>query len=89
VGRRRERTPSPVEDEEREEEQGTEEEEAEQREAEQGSEDDDEHVQGEEEEFEEGALGGQREVWLHGPSQLPQRPIPPTRRPMIRPAEPK
>ena len=43
----------------------------------------------EEEEAEEGAAGGEREVWLRGPSQLPRRPIPLARRPMIRPLEPK
>ena len=42
-----------------------------------------------EEEVEEGAAGGEQKVWLHGPSQLPRRPIPLARRPMIRPLEPK
>ena len=73
---RRERTPSPVEDEE-------EEEEEEERVEDQGSEEEDE------EEAEEGAAGGERVVWLRGPSQLPRRPIPLARRPMIRPLEPK
>ena len=69
-GRRRERKPSPVEEEE--DEQGREEEE-------------DERVQGEEEKekAKEGAVGGMREVWLRGPSQLPQRLIPLARRLMI------
>ena len=72
---RRERTPSPVEDEEEEEE--------EERVEDQGSEEEDE------EEAEEGAAGDERVVWLRGPSQLPRRPIPLARRPMIRPLEPK
>ena len=38
-----------------------------------------------EEEEEEEAAGDTRAVWLRGPSQLPQRPIPLARRPMIRP----
>ena len=42
-----------------------------------------------EEEAKEGAARSEREVWLRGPSQLPRRPIPPARRPMIRPLEPK
>ena len=42
-----------------------------------------------EEEVEEGAAGDERVVWLRGPSQLPRRPIPLARRPMIRPLEPK
>jgi hypothetical protein len=40
-----------------------------------------EEDQGEEEE----AAGDTRAVWLRGPSQLPQRPIPLARRPIIRP----
>jgi len=72
---RRERTPSPVEDEEEEEEERVED---------QGSEEE-EHVEGDE----EGAAGDERVVWLRGPSQLPRRPIPLARRPMIRPLEPK
>ena len=36
-------------------------------------------------EEEEDAAGDTRAVWLRGPSQLPQRPIPLARRPMIRP----
>ena len=75
---RRERTPSPVEDEEEEE-----------RVEDQGSEEEEEHVEGDEEEAEEGAAGGERAVWLCGPSQLPRRLIPPARCPMIRPLEPK
>ena len=75
---RRERTPSPVEDEE-------EEEEDEERVEDQGSEEEEEHM----EEAEEGAAGDERVVWLRGPSQLPRRPIPLARRPMIRPLEPK
>ena len=79
----RERTPSPVEDEEEEEE----------RVEDQGSEEEEEHVEGDEEEdeeeAEEGAAGDERVVWLRGPSQLPRRPIPLARRPMIRPLEPK
>jgi len=39
----------------------------------------------EEEEEEEEAAGDTRAVWLRGPSQLPQRPIPLARRPIIRP----
>ena len=74
---RRERTPSPVEAEEEEEE------EEEERVEDQGSEEEDE------EEAEEGAAGDERVVWLRGPSQLPRRPIPLARRPMIRPLEPK
>ena len=79
---RRERTPSPVEAEEEEE-----------RVEDQGSEEEEEHVEGheeeDEEEAEEGAAGDERVVWLRGPSQLPRRPIPLARRPMIRPLEPK
>ena len=37
------------------------------------------------EEEEEEAAGDTRAVWLRGPSQLPQRPIPLARRPIIRP----
>ena len=37
------------------------------------------------EEEEEEAAGDTRAVWLRGPSQLPQRPIPLARCPMIRP----
>ena len=77
---RRERTPSPVEDEEEEEEERVED---------QGSEEEEEHMEGAEEEAEEGAAGDERVVWLRGPSQLPRRPIPLARRPMIRPLEPK
>jgi len=81
---RRERTPSPVEDEEEEEERGED----------QGSEEEEEeHMEGDEEEdeeeAEEGAAGDERVVWLLGPSQLPRCPIPLARRPMIRPLEPK
>ena len=76
---RRERTPSPVEDEEEEEE----------RVEDQGSEEEEEHMEGDEEEAEEGAAGDERVVWLRGPSQLPRRPIPLARRLMIRPLEPK
>ena len=36
-------------------------------------------------EEEEEAAGDTRAVWLRGPSQLPQRPIPLARRPIIRP----
>ena len=79
---RKERTPSPVEEEE-------EEEEEEERVEDQGSEEEEEHVEGDEEEAEEGAAGGERVVWLCGPSQLSRRPIPLTRRLMIRPLEPK
>ena len=79
---RRERTPSPIEDEEEEE-----------RVEDQGSEEEEEHVEGDEEEdeeeAEEGAAGDERVVWLRGPSQLPRCPIPLVRRPMIRPLEPK
>ena len=39
----------------------------------------------EDQEEEEEALGDTRAVWLRGPSQLPQRPIPLARRPIIRP----
>ena len=39
----------------------------------------------EDQEEEEEAAGDTRAVWLRGPSQLPQRPIPLARRPMIRP----
>ena len=77
---RRERTPSPVEDEEEEEEERVED---------QGSEEEEEHVEGDEEEAEEGAAVDERVVWLRGPSQLPRRPIPLARRPMIRPLERK
>ena len=73
---RRERTPSLVEEEE-------------ERVEDQGSEEEEEHVEGDEEEAEEGAAGDERVVWLRGPSQLPRRPIPLARRPMIRPLEPK
>jgi hypothetical protein len=56
-------------------------------------EEEEEHVEGDEEEdeeeAEEGAAGDERVVWLRGPSQLPRRPIPLARRPMIRPLEPK
>ena len=80
---RRERTPSPVEAEEEEEEERVED---------QGREEE-EHVEGDEDEdeegAEEGAAGDERVVWLRGPSQLPRRPIPLARRPMIRPLEPK
>ena len=44
-----------------------------------------EEDQEEEEEEEEDAAGDTRAVWLRGPSQLPQRPIPLARRPMIQP----
>ena len=74
---RRERTPSPVEAEEEEE-----------RVEDQGSEEE-EHVEGDKQEAEEGAAGGERVVWLGGPSQLPRRPIPPAPRPKIQPLEPK
>ena len=89
--RRWERTPSPVEDEEEEEreEQGSEEEEEQPRMEEQGSEKEEEHVEGEEDEDEEGVAEGEQKVWLRGLSQLPRRPIPLERRPMIRPLEPK
>jgi hypothetical protein len=40
--------------------------------------------EGDQEEEEE-AAGDTRAVWLRGPSQLPQRPIPLARRPIIRP----
>jgi len=39
----------------------------------------------EDQEEEEEAAGDTRAVWLRGPSQLPQRPIPLARRPIIRP----
>ena len=56
-------------------------------------EEEEEHVEREEdkdeEEAEEGAAGAELQVWLRGPSQLPRRPIPLARRPMIRPLEPK
>ena len=59
----------------------------------QGSEEEEEHMEGDEEEdeeeAEEGAAGDERVVWLRGSSQLPRRPIPLARRPMIRPLEPK
>ena len=42
-----------------------------------------------EEEAEEGAAGGERAVWLRGPSQLPRRPLPLVRRLIIRPLDPK
>jgi len=59
-----------------------EEEEREQEEPRQEEEDqEEEEDQGEEEE----AAGDTRAVWLRGPSQLPQRPIPLARRPIIRP----
>ena len=76
---RRERTPSPVEEEE-------------ERVEDQGSEEEEEHVEGdeeEEEEAEEGAVADERVVWLCGPSQLPRRPILLARCPMIRPLESK
>ena len=60
-----------------EEEEGEEEEEREQEEPRQEEED--------QEEEEEEAAGDTRAVWLRGPSQLPQRPIPLARRPIIRP----
>jgi len=41
--------------------------------------------QEEEDQEEEEAAGDTRAVWLRGPSQLPQRPIPLARRPIIRP----
>ena len=56
----------------------TEEEEEEEREQE-------EPRQAEDQEEEEEAAGDTRAVWLRGPSQLPQRPIPLARRPIIRP----
>ena len=39
----------------------------------------------EDQEEEEEVAGDTRAVWLRGPSQLPQRPIPLARRPIIRP----
>ena len=56
-----------------------EEEEREQEEQERGQEEQEEPRQDEE------AAGDTRAVWLRGPSQLPQRPIPLARRPIIRP----
>ena len=65
-----------------EEEEEEDQEEREQEEPRQEEEDqEEEEDQGEEEE----AAGDTRAVWLRGPSQLPQRPIPLARRPMIRP----
>jgi len=78
---RRERTPpdlTAAAAAEEEEEEVREQEEPRQEEEDQEEEED----QGEEEE----AAGDTRAVWLRGPSQLPQRPIPLARRPMIRPA---
>jgi len=66
-----------------EEEEEEDEEEREQEEPRQEEEDQEEEE--EEEEEEEDAAGDTRAVWLRGPSQLPQRPIPLARRPMIRP----
>ena len=81
---RRERTPPDLtaaaaaeEEEEEEEEEVREQEEPRQEKEDQEEEED----QGEEEE----AAGDTRAVWLRGPSQLPQRPIPLARRPIIRP----
>ena len=77
---RRERTPpdlTAAAAAEEEEEEVREQEEPRQEEEDQEEEED----QGEEEE----AAGDTRAVWLRGPSQLPQRPIPLARRPMIRP----
>ena len=78
---RRERTPpdltAAAAAEEEEEEEVREQEEPRQEEEDQEEEED----QGEEEE----AAGDTRAVWLRGPSQLPQRPIPLARRPIIRP----
>jgi len=77
---RRERTPpdlTAAAAEEEEEEEVREQEEPRQEEEDQEEEED----QGEEEE----AAGDTRAVWLRGPSQLPQRPIPLARRPIIRP----
>ena len=64
-----------------------EEEEREQEEQEREQEEQEEPRQEEEdpEEEEEEAAGDTRAVWLRGPSQLPHRPIPLARRPMIRP----
>ena len=79
---RRERTPSPdltaaaVAEEEEEEDEEEREQEREQEEPRQEEEDQEE---------EEEAAGDTRAVWLRGPSQLPQRPIPLARRPMIQP----
>ncbi|CAN6234981.1 unnamed protein product [Urochloa humidicola] len=44
-----------------------------------GSEEEDDEEEGEE------ATGGLPTIWLRGPSQLPQRPIPPEQRPVIQP----
>jgi len=77
---RRERTPpdlTAAAAAEEEEEEVREQEEPRQEEEDQEEEED----QGEEEE----AAGDTRAVWLRGPSQLPQRPIPLARRPIIRP----
>ena len=84
---RRERTPPDLtssaaaaaeeEEEEDEEEWEQEEQEREQEEPRQEEEEDQEE--------EEEAVGDTRVVWLRGPSQLPQRPIPLVRRLMIRP----
>ena len=76
---RRERTPPDLTAAaaEEEEEEVREQEEPRQEEEDQEEEED----QGEEEE----AAGDTRAVWLRGPSQLPQRPIPLARRPIIRP----
>ena len=76
-------TPSPVEAEEEEEEERVEDQGREEEEHVEGDEDEDE------DEAEEGVAGDERVVWLRGPSQLPRRPIPLARRPMIRPLEPK
>jgi len=76
---RRERTPPDLTAAAAEEEE--EEEVREQEEPRQEEEDQEEEDQGEEEE----AAGDTRAVWLRGPSQLPQRPIPLARRPIIRP----
>ena len=80
---RRERTPpdlttAAVAEEDEEEEREQEEQEREQEEQEQPR-------QEEEDQEEEEAAGDTRAVWLRGPSQLPQRPMPLARRPIIRP----
>ena len=79
---RRERTPPDLTTAAAVEEEEEEEEERQQEEPRQEEEDqEEEEDQGEEEE----AAGDTRAVWLRGTSQLPQRPIPLARRPMIRP----
>ena len=60
-------------------------EEEEEREQEEPRQEEEDQEEEEDHEEEEEAAGDTRAVWLRGPSQLPQRPIPLARRPIIRP----